>query len=61
MRYKRLGILWDSAVDIPSIVHLLCMYGTIPFSASFSKSGMEGNLMENREILLGLIKSKKSS
>ena len=38
---KRLGILGIFIASILGIASPLCMYGTIPFAASFSESGME--------------------
>lgn len=38
---KKLGVLGVVAASVLGIVSPLCMYGTIPIAASFSKSGMK--------------------
>ena len=38
---KRLGVLGIAAASALGIASPLCMYGTIPIAASFSKSGMK--------------------
>ena len=40
MQGKRIGILGIAAASILGIASPLCMYGTIPLAASFSKSGI---------------------
>ena len=40
---KNIGILGTFIASILGITSPLCMYGTIPIAASFSKSGMEDN------------------
>ena len=41
LRGKRLGVLGIGAASALGIASPLCMYGTIPIAASFSKSGMK--------------------
>lgn len=41
MQGKRIGILGIAAASILGIASPLCMYGTIPLAASFSKSGIK--------------------
>ena len=43
MREKRLGVLGVFIASALGIASPLCMYGTIPLTASFSESGMEGD------------------
>lgn len=38
---KKLGVLGTAAASVLGIASPLCMYGTIPIAASFSKSGMK--------------------
>ena len=38
---KKLGIIGTFIASILGVLSPLCMYGTIPISASFSKNGME--------------------
>lgn len=38
---KKMGVFGIVVASIPGIASPLCMYGTIPISASFSKSGMK--------------------
>ena len=42
---KRIGILGIVAASILGIASPLCMYGTIPLAASFSKNGIKDDLL----------------
>lgn len=45
LQTKRLGVLGVVPASILGIASPLCMYGTIPLSASFSKMGMKDDLL----------------
>lgn len=42
---RRLGIVGIAAASLLGVASPLCMYGTIPIAASFSKSGMRDDLL----------------
>lgn len=45
LQMKRLGVLGVVPASVLGIASPLCMYGTIPLSASFSKMGMKDDLL----------------
>lgn len=53
---KNLGILGIFIASVLGIMSPLCMYGTIPIAASFSKSGMKDDLLRSIYDEFNLIK-----
>lgn len=54
---KNLGILGIFIASVLGIMSPLCMYGTIPIAASFSKSGMKDDLLRSLYDEFNIIKS----
>lgn len=54
---KNLGILGIFIASVLGIMSPLCMYGTIPIAASFSKSGMKDDLLRSIYDEFNIVKS----
>ncbi len=54
---KNLGILGIFIASVLGIMSPLCMYGTIPIAASFSKSGMKDDLLRSLYDEFNIVKS----
>lgn len=54
---KNLGIFGIFIASVLGIMSPLCMYGTIPIAASFSKSGMKDDLLRSLYDEFNIVKS----